>query len=351
MSPKPALRVQLEFDKRKYKSVDPQHLVFSLTNDTAKPMSVLRWYTPFEDFKSNMFDVRILGHRTAYVGRTYKRGMPTEKDFLIVEPGETVTKQVNFTEAYDVAHAGQYEVQYKTEMLYAGAQEPGRMVRAFGAMPKAAAFAVEAKPVSFTLEEGRQPKQVAGLRPEVMAKLRFATSNIPVFENCDADQEKMIKEALAEAVQMAKNASQSLANTPVAGRPAAQRYKEWFGKYTTAYYSTVASHFDKIFYVLVNKPLTFIGDWGDQNSYAWVYPDRPYEIHLCGAFLGAPLAGSDSKAGTIVHETSHFYVVASTDDYVYGQTLCRNLAKTPAKATDNADSHEFFAENTPTLPM
>ena len=44
---------------------------------------------------------------------------------------------------------------------------------------------------------------------------------------------------------------------------------------------------------------------------------------------------------------SHFDVVAGTDDVVYGQTGAMNLASTdPNRAITNADSHEYFAENT-----
>ena len=41
-------------------------------------------------------------------------------------------------------------------------------------------------------------------------------------------------------------------------------------------------------------------------------------------------------------------MVAGTDDLGYGQTNARNLASTdPVKALNNADNHEYFAENTP----
>ena len=46
---------------------------------------------------------------------------------------------------------------------------------------------------------------------------------------------------------------------------------------------------------------------------------------------------------------SHF-ATASTDDRAYGQPACKNLViGDPAKALDNADSHEYFAENEPLL--
>ena len=41
-------------------------------------------------------------------------------------------------------------------------------------------------------------------------------------------------------------------------------------------------------------------------------------------------------------------MTASTDDRAYGQTACKKLAKSsPTKALDNADTHEYLAENTP----
>ena len=67
--------------------------------------------------------------------------------------------------------------------------------------------------------------------------------------------------------------------------------------------------------------------------------------------LDRALTGTDSKAGTLIHEMSHFTVVAGTDDYVYGQAGAKNLAITnPNNAVNNADNHEYFAENTPALP-
>ena len=81
-----------------------------------------------------------------------------------------------------------------------------------------------------------------------------------------------------------------------------------------------------------------------------MFPDEPYNVYLCGAFWNADATGTDSKAGTLVHETSHFTEIAGTEDLAYGQSSCKSLAKSnPANARNNADSHEFFAENNPAL--
>jgi len=63
-----------------------------------------------------------------------------------------------------------------------------------------------------------------------------------------------------------------------------------------------------------------------------------------GALLITP-----TKAGIIIHEASHFIVNGGgTDDFSYGQTRTRNLARVyPNQAILNAASHEYFAENSP----
>ena len=56
------------------------------------------------------------------------------------------------------------------------------------------------------------------------------------------------------------------------------------------------------------------------------------------------------KKGTVVHEMSHFVITADTDDFSYGQSGCRDLADSnPGNAINNADNHEYMAENTPDL--
>jgi hypothetical protein len=47
---------------------------------------------------------------------------------------------------------------------------------------------------------------------------------------------------------------------------------------------------------------------------------------------------------------SHFLATSGTDDYAYYQANCKKLAiNNPGLAVNNADSHEFIAENTPSL--
>src|SRR5215471_8619217 len=79
----------------------------------------------------------------------------------------------------------------------------------------------------------------------------------------------------------------------------------------------------------------------DSGVYAYTYKGTT-TIWFCSEFWSATATGTDSKAGTVVHE--HTHSDASTDDIRYGQADCRSLAKTkPNDAFQNADSHEYYA--------
>ena len=159
--------------------------------------------------------------------------------------------------------------------------------------------------------------------------------------------EQMQKNALPNALSQALSYATNGYNYLNAGTAGA-RYTTWFGTYDSSRYSTVKSHFANIKSALGTQPIAFDCSCTESGTYAYVYPTQPYKIYVCGAFWSAPNAGTDSRGGTIVHETSHFDVVANTDDLAYGQTAAKSLArKSPTKAIRNADSHEYFGENTP----
>ncbi|KAJ1309540.1 hypothetical protein OPQ81_006313 [Rhizoctonia solani] len=126
------------------------------------------------------------------------------------------------------------------------------------------------------------------------------------------------------------------------------RYTTWFGNYDANRFSTVRSHFSLI--GTDASSTTYDCSTCTEDAMAYVYASEPGRIYLCGSFWDAELTGTDSQAGTIIHEQSHFTVNGGTEDHVYGQSRAMSLAKSsPALAIMNADSHEYFAENTPEL--
>jgi peptidyl-Lys metalloendopeptidase len=99
---------------------------------------------------------------------------------------------------------------------------------------------------------------------------------------------------------------------------------------------------------LTGQAYTFHCDCTKVDVFAYVHADQPYDVFLCGSFWNASLSGLDSQSGTLLHETSHFSVVAGTEDHVYGETEAQKLARTnPDEALTNADNFEYFAESLP----
>jgi peptidyl-Lys metalloendopeptidase len=318
-------------------------LTFKLKNNTNTTLNVLKWLTPLEGFNSNMFQIEISGEKAVYIGRTVKRAAPRPEDYIEIKAGETVEKVINLAEAYAVYKAGDYKVAYTSTLLYAGAKKPSDLRKEVSFKPKG----LQSNVVTFKLVESREPP------PEIILKMPAKIkSKIPVFQNCTPTQQAQLSAALVAATGMSTVALKDLGNPKCQANPGeADRYIEWFGEPDGWRYNQVTSNFLKIDAALVGETITF--DCGcNEPYYAYVYPTQPYDIYICNAFWSAPPIGTDSQAGTIVHEISHFNAVAGTDDHVYGQANCRDLADNSANlAIENADSHEYFAENNPSVPM
>jgi len=81
------------------------------------------------------------------------------------------------------------------------------------------------------------------------------------------------------------------------------------------------------------------------SLFAYVTIGVPGVINLGPAYWQASPVGTDSQAGTIVHEVSH--LVAGTQDYAYGQNALQLATTNPGKAIQNADNYEYYAESFP----
>ncbi|KAG9090728.1 hypothetical protein FRC06_000907 [Ceratobasidium sp. 370] len=134
-------------------------------------------------------------------------------------------------------------------------------------------------------------------------------------------------------------------------------YTTWFGKFTDERHKTVVDHFQKIGTDATSSQYDCTAcnsEPGIPYDTTWAYVEHtlPGVIYLCGKFWTSPLTGPDSRAGTIVHENSHFDVNGGTEDIAYNRVRAMDLAKSdPNQAIRNADSHEYFAEDTPEVPI
>ena len=316
------IAITIEPLKDEFAPQDNLTVKISYTNVSQSDIRFLKWGTGLDGgLGPNIIDLEFEGSSLAFAGLIVKRLPPTESDFITLAANTTLTSTVNLDLSYDINRQGQYLVLPKNR----------------------ASQLTRFKTVSSTFT-------LVSDRPIIRFKQPAA------FTECTANQENQLTSALGAAESISRVARDSIAETPSGKRPSALRYKEWFGAYDLNRWNRVQANFNKIYSAAATKTVGFDCSCDDgpdpASTFAYVYANDPYNMNVCGAFWRAPLTGTDSRAGTIVHEISHFIIVANTDDHVYGQNAARSLAMSnPARAITNADNHEYFAENTPFLSM
>lgn len=307
-------------DRAKVGSLDAVTVTITLTNTAKHPVRLLNWYAPSEELEEDLFVVQMDGQAVDFTGPHYKRPAPEDSDYVTLAPGKSITRTVDLTGFYDFSQTGDYTIRYSAAYRPIGASQT---------------VEIDSNDASMWIQGHfvAQPQQIVKGGSFGLA-----------FSKCDATQSNTVTQALTAARTMADGANLYLLNTTPSSTP---RYTTWFGAYSSNGWGTAKTHFAAIKDALDNKPMTF--DCSCRKKYyAYVYPNQPYNVYLCSVFWSSPMTGTDSKGGTIIHETSHFTAVAGTDDLAYGQSAAKSLAiSDPTKALNNADSHEYFAENTP----
>lgn len=335
------IAAKLQMSQNSYNDAQDVMVTVTLTNEEHVPVKVLKWYTAADGVEESLFKVSADGEQRKYLGAHYKRQAPTHKDYIKLKAGESVSYDVELSSLYDMSATANYEISYNVSSLQLFSPNPGQAKK----LARLGIEGIHSDSASFYLE-GREFKGGNNKgKPGTGDGGGTTPDGISFTGRCSNSQQSDILAGLAAAKDMAADANQHLATAS----SSSVRYSTWFGDYNSSRWNTVSTNFSKIESALNDEPLTF--DCSCKKQYfAYVYPTQPYKIYMCSAFWSAPITGTDSKGGTIIHETSHFNVVAGTDDVVYGQSGAQSLADTdPAQAIQNADSHEYFAENTPNL--
>ncbi len=324
------IKVTLEPLRHTLGKSDDVLVTVTLTNTGASAQRVLKWRTPFEGVEAPLFSVTRDGLPVRYLGIRVKRAAPTEADYILLAPGASRSVTVELSALYEMSVTGSYAVRY-----HAGAAGTHG-----GAGMRGEVAELKSEPVSIWIE-GRYARGISIPPPRQMAAETDETGIS--FRKCSNAQQDTLLQAVGEGRAMTADGLAYL----VERKPQGERYTTWFGVESPERVAKVTKNFAAIRDAFDTKPLQI--DCGCNASYyAYVYPARPYTVYVCKAFWKAPMTGTDSKGGTLLHELSHFDVVAATDDHVYGQAGAAELARNaPERAVNNADSHEYFGENTP----
>jgi hypothetical protein len=91
----------------------PVTVQFRLEQRSAKAVYVLNWRTPLEGLRGDDFLVVRDGIEVPYEGPTFKRGDPTARNYLTMEPGKSLEAEVDLALAYDFGKPGHYRIVFR----------------------------------------------------------------------------------------------------------------------------------------------------------------------------------------------------------------------------------------------
>jgi len=104
-------------------------LRFTLINRTDTKLYVLKWYTPLEGIAGEIFLVARDGQVIPYQGILATRTAPSPEAYVLLEPGESVSAEVDLATAYDFSKAGEYAITFLSPSISHVARTEAEMAR------------------------------------------------------------------------------------------------------------------------------------------------------------------------------------------------------------------------------
>ena len=184
--------------------------------------------------------------------------------------------------------------------------------------------------------------------------ISFASPALADYQQCNSQQQSDIEKARF-------NAFDALSAATVQITPQNGAYRTWFGRWDAVRAKFVRSTISALKNHIRTSKITYVCQRTgpgicDGGTYAYVYPNDSSTIYLCELYFELPalsdatfleVFNSGTRAGTIIHEMSHYDDVGGTNDNCYNRDVCSEFARnSPNRAVHNADSFQYFAEDT-----
>ena len=303
----------------------------TLVNGGAEPIKVLRRAIGADGVVGNAFTVTRRGQPVARTHAMVKYAAPQPADYLTVPAGGTWVYTVDLSSDFAFTVTAEYAIRLVAADPLLVLDTDGRVITT--TLTSLTAVAVIT---------GRPVEKAPAAAPT--ARTTIGTLSLATV-GCSTGEQTTVTTSVADAGTYAGAAVQYFGD-----RRAGARYVQWFGAYDATRWERVQDNFEAADAVLDAGAITVVCHDAlcAPSVFAFVYPTQQYIVYVCGAFWTAPATGTDSKAGTLIHEFMHFTTIAGTDDWAYGQTLAAALAvSNPEQALDNSDNYEYFVENTP----
>ena len=111
-APKGGVTVDLKVAQSDFRASQDVLVTVTLSNRTKQPAHILKWLTPADGVDASLFTVTRDGQPVAYTGAQVKRPAATDSDYLLLEPGASVSNVVDLGDVYDFTGTGRYEISY-----------------------------------------------------------------------------------------------------------------------------------------------------------------------------------------------------------------------------------------------
>ena len=305
---------------------------FEFTNNANEDLYLLKRNTPLEGLNSQFVFVSLDGRPLEYEGILIYSLPPTKDEFVLLKAGESISATVQITDVFSIDTDGLYTVQYSRLLQYLSVNEMSAMsidqLRESFVRESAQLYLEDTSLLSRPKEE--EVKIDYSVHIESCTTANFANGNTSNSGTLDAH--KRLCAGLDKAKGGIKNDN---------------RYREWFGTWSTSRSSTVTKTYTLTRKGIASKSLTYYNNGQQCKPNAIAYTYKSYTqtvVYLCKVFYDFPTACKGTaytKEGTLVHEWVH--ALAARDDVAYGPTNCRNLAKTrPDGAVKNADTYGYY---------
>jgi len=294
-------------------------VTLELSNSADQTVALLRWHLPLDNrFVSDSFNVQLNGRTVRYIGPLVKYAGPSVDDYVLIAPNESITFDIQLHNYYDFSLPGQYYVFFEADVLdyyYIPQNSMG--------IPR-------------SREEFTPCMGVISNRLQITTNESLAPKAFAPYPCSDEEKDQMAEAAASQKIMIGHAVGGIEGDSPT--------YREWMGAFSNSRHQTARECVSEIHQnIVVNYACDDMA-----GVFAYVYPnDLSHTIYCCSVFWTVPVEGGyDTKAGTLIHELSHFNNICGTDDWAYGVTNARALARSnPDRAINNADNYEYFCES------
>ncbi len=126
------------------------NLKFTLKNNSDTPLYILNWYTPLEGIGGEIFRVTYNGQPIPYKGILAYRAPPTKDVYVLLNPGESVSADVDLAPSYEFDQAGVYKIEFISPRISHIAHTEAEMA---STMEELGPIEIPSNTVSFELDD------------------------------------------------------------------------------------------------------------------------------------------------------------------------------------------------------